>query len=84
MEYLGLIGGVIALVIILKLLSIPFKIAFKLLINAAIGMVILFGYNYLAGMIGFIAIPMNLVTTAIVGLLGIPGIIALIGYFLLF
>ena len=84
MEILGIIGGVIALLIVIRLLMCPLKIIFKLIINAAIGLVILFVFNHFGLMLVGFTIPINFVTAAIVGILGIPGIIGLIAYFMFF
>ena len=46
MEYLGFIGAIIALIIIVKLLAWPLKKIIKLGINVAIGVVLLFLFNY--------------------------------------
>lgn len=84
MEILGAIGGVIALLIIIRLLLCPVKWIFKLVINAAVGLVILFVFNHFGLMLVGFTIPINFVTAAIVGILGIPGILGLIAYFMFF
>ena len=84
MEILGFIGGIIALIIIVKLLLCPIKLFFKLLINAAVGLVILFIFNHFGMMLVGFVIPINFITAAIVGILGIPGILGLIVYFMFF
>ena len=51
MEYLGFIGAIIALIIIVKVLAWPIKKIIKLAINVAIGVVLLFLFNYFLGLL---------------------------------
>lgn len=84
MEYFGFAGAIIALAIIVKLLAWPLKKILKLAINVAIGVGLLFLFNYFGGTwVGFI-VPINWITALIVGLLGIPGFIGVLVYFLVF
>lgn len=77
-EYLIFIGAVIALVVILKLLAWPLKKILKMVINVAIGIALLYLFNYLgAGIFGF-TVPVNWITAVVVGFLGIPGLIGVI------
>lgn len=84
MAYLGFIGAIIALVIIVKILKWPLKVMFKLLINVAIGILLLFIFNWFGlAILGFI-IPINIITALVVGLLGIPGFLGVLLFCLIF
>lgn len=74
---------VLAVVIGLKLLAKPIKFLFKLLINTVLGFVLLWLINFFGGEFGLL-LEMNLRNAAIVGLLGIPGVLLLLAmhYFL--
>jgi inhibitor of the pro-sigma K processing machinery len=68
-EYLIFIGAVIALVVILKLLAWPLKKILKMVINVAIGIALLYLFNYFgAGIFGFTD-PLNCITAVVVGFL---------------
>lgn len=84
MEYLGFIGAIIALIIIVKLLAWPIKKIIKLAINVLIGVVLLFLFNSFGAAWLGIMIPINWITALIVGLLGIPGFIGVLIFFLIF
>ena len=84
MEYLGFVGALIALIIIVKVLAWPFKKILKLAINVVIGVALLVVFNsFGAAWLGFL-IPINWITALIVGLLGIPGFIGVLIFFLIF
>lgn len=76
MEYLVFIGAIIAVFIILKILAWPIKKIFKMVINIVVGGVLLVIVNLIGGNFGFV-IPINWITALIVGILGVPGLIAL-------
>ena len=76
MEYLVFIGAVVAVFIILKILAWPIKKIIKILINIAIGAVLLLIVNYVGGFFNFM-IPINWVSALVVGILGIPGVVIL-------
>lgn len=76
--------AMIALAVIVKILSWPVKILIKLLINAVIGAVLLYVVNIAgAALFGF-TVPITAVTALIAGFFGVPGVIALIIWKLLF
>lgn len=77
MQYLIFFGCIIAVVIIAKILSWPFKIIFKLLINILLGALLLMVVNILGAGFG-LHIPFNTITALTSGILGIPGVILLI------
>ena len=70
MPFLGYIIGILVLFIILKILSLPMKIIVKFLINAVVGVVVLYVLNLLG-----VGLIINWITALIVGFLGIPGVI---------
>ena len=72
----ALILGIIILYIFCLIFIKPIKFIFRLLINIAFGGILIFVYNYLGGLFG-IAIGLNPFTSAIAGILGIPGLIAM-------
>lgn len=73
MQYLVFIGAVVAVFIILKILAWPIKKIVKVLINIAIGALLLLLVNYIGSFFNFM-IPINWVSALVVGLLGIPGV----------
>lgn len=77
-EYLIFIGAIIALVVILKLLAWPFKKILKMVINVAIGIVLLYVFNYFGASVFGFTVPINWITAIVVGFLGIPGLIGVI------
>ena len=75
MNYLMIIG--IALVVILLskfLFNVDGSKLVALIVNAIIGFAILWLINYT----GLVSIPLNIVTSLVVGILGLPGVIILI------
>jgi len=84
MEYLIFAGAILALLVILKLLAWPLKKIIKMVINIAIGIVLLYVFYLFGGAwLGFI-IPINWITALIVGILGIPGFIGVAIFYLIF
>ncbi len=72
----GAVIGIIVLVMIVNLLTLPFQLLFKLIINAIFGAVMLYFINWT----GIIAIKITLIHSLIAGIFGIPGVIGLIIY----
>lgn len=66
-----LIPAVLAL-ILTRLLLTPIRLLWKLLLNSACGFLCLWLLNALSGFTG-ILFPINAVTTAVAGFLGLPG-----------
>ncbi|NLJ81108.1 MAG: SigmaK-factor processing regulatory BofA [Firmicutes bacterium] len=60
-----------------RLLLIPLKIIFNLIVNAVIGGGILLVINFVGGFWGF-AVGVNPITALIVGLLGVPGVLLVV------
>ncbi|HMM30417.1 MAG TPA: pro-sigmaK processing inhibitor BofA family protein [Clostridia bacterium] len=73
---LAFAAGIFVLWLICKLLSVPLKIIWKLLVNAVIGAVVLLIFNFFGGIVGF-TIPISPVSALVAGILGIPGVIIL-------
>ena len=63
---------VLAILVLLKVISTPMRLIFKLLVNTACGYALLFLFNQFSDVTGF-AMTLNLVSAAVVGFLGLPG-----------
>ncbi|MFR9278749.1 inhibitor of the pro-sigma K processing machinery [Ezakiella coagulans] len=74
-----IIGGVI-LFLILKILSVPFKIIFKLVVNAIAGAVLLLIVNLFLSNFGAI-VPLTNLNCILVGIFGVPAAIVLVIYY---
>ena len=67
---------VLAGIVLLRILTLPMKLVWKLLSNSICGILLLVLVNFLAGFTGF-SIPINLFSALIAGTLGFPGLILL-------
>ena len=76
-----IIGGVI-LFLILKILSVPFKIIFKLVVNAIAGAILLLIVNLFLSNFGAIVTLTNL-NCILVGIFGVPAVIVLVIYYVM-
>ena len=76
-EIIVLIIPALLIFLLLKIITKPMKLIFKLLINTACGFVCLILLNALAGITGYV-FEVSFLTAAIVGVLGMPGIVLLI------
>lgn len=73
-----ILGAMLVLgVILFKILAGPMKLITKILLNTAIGYVVLFVFDFFAEFFD-ISVGLNLFNAVLVGLLGIPGIILLV------
>lgn len=70
---------VFAAVLVLKILARPMKLLLKLLLNAAIGFILLFAVNFIGGFIG-LHITITWINALIAGVFGVPGVIAIVFY----
>lgn len=61
---------------LIRLMLLPMRFLWKLLLNGACGVLMLWLVNLTAGLTGF-SIPVNLVTAVVAGTLGLPGILLL-------
>ena len=73
MSIVSFIGAILALIIVLKLISLPFKIIIKFVINSIIGGVILTVLSFF----GF-GITITWWVVALTGLFGVPGVVVAI------
>ena len=76
-------AGVLIVYALGKMLLIPLRTIFNLMVNAVIGGGVLLVINFVGGFWGF-HIGVNPITALVVGLLGVPGVLLLIGLRLLF
>ncbi|NLN06158.1 MAG: pro-sigmaK processing inhibitor BofA [Firmicutes bacterium] len=71
------IFGLLVLYYLFRLLAAPARLLLRVLLTGAVGAVVLFIFNLVAGFFGF-ALGINAVTALIVGFMGLPGLIMLI------
>ncbi len=74
---LSFLAVMLVIFLVFKLLSLPFKIMWKLFVNAVIGFVLLLLFNFLGGLIG-LTIEITWWKAVIVGIFGVPGIVGLL------
>ena len=77
MEYLSFLIALIVLYIVLKIIAAPVKIIIKLMINAFVGGVVLFLINLVGAGFGFV-LNITWLTSLIVGIFGVPGVVLVI------
>lgn len=70
------VACIIGIFIFGKIFIVPIKIIAKLIINSILGVILLYLINLIGGIWG-LHIGINVVTTLVVGILGIPGAILL-------
>lgn len=70
------VACIIGIFIFGKIFIVPIKIIAKLIINSILGAILLYLINLIGGIWG-LHIGINVVTTLVVGILGIPGAILL-------
>lgn len=68
---------VAAAILLIKLITKPIRLVFKILINAAFGFLILFVVNFFGDIVG-LSIGVNFINALVAGFLGVPGVILLI------
>ncbi len=71
------VAGVLILYALGKMLLIPLRNIFHLVVNAVIGGGVLLVINFIGGFWGFV-VGVNPITALVVGLLGVPGVILII------
>lgn len=69
--------SIIALIIITRILNIPFRKIIKLIINSILGAILIFIINQMTTTVG-IHIGLNIITSVFIGIFGIPGALLLI------
>ncbi len=67
--------GLILLGILLKLMSLPFRLIRKFITNSVAGAVIL----WVVSLIG-IPVKINIISALVAGIFGVPGVLAIIAY----
>lgn len=77
MEYLSFLVALIILYIVLKVIAAPVKIIIKLMINAFVGGVVLFLINLVGASFGLV-LDITWLTSLIVGIFGVPGVVLVI------
>lgn len=75
--FMILVVAAIAAVLVIKLLSAPIRLAFKLLLNALSGFVTLFLLNFIGTAMG-VSLGINFFNAVVVGILGVPGVVLLL------
>jgi len=76
------VAGVLFLYALGKMLMIPLRSIFNLIVNAVIGGGVLLVINFIGGFWGFV-VGVNPITALVVGLLGVPGALLIIALRLL-
>ena len=86
METVNVIMAALFLIVILfiaaQIIMKPIKLLWKLLLNSALGLAMLLGFNYLGTFLDY-SLPINIITVLIAGFMGIPGILLLVCFQLL-
>ncbi len=85
MDFLVIVAyaaGVLIIYALGRMLMIPLRVIFNLIVNAVIGGGVLLIINFIGGYWGF-SVGVNPITALIVGLLGVPGAILVVGLRLL-
>ena len=71
-----LAAAIVFVALLVKVLSAPIRWIFKMLLNAVLGFVVLFLFNFFGDYIG-LSIPINTVSALVTGIFGVPGVIVL-------
>lgn len=71
------LAALVAILLLLRLLTAPIRLGYKLIINLACGYLLLFLFNLFSGLTGFV-LDLNLISAAVLGLLGLPGFVLLL------
>ena len=78
-----LIAVVVGVIALIRILAAPIKKLLKFILNAVVGLVLLWLVNFFGDFVG-IRIEMNWVTLLISALFGAPGIVLMVVYQILF
>ena len=70
MEIISFFATIVVLIVVLKLLTLPFKIIIKFVINSIIGGIVIAVLSFFG-----IAITINKWTILLTGFLGVPGVV---------
>ena len=71
--FLAYVLGVLILYMAVRLVATPLKETLRLVVNVAVGIVMLLFFNLIGGYFG-LHVPLNPVTALVAGLLGVPGV----------
>lgn len=71
----ALAAGLLILLIAAKLLSLPFRLLKKFIINSVIGAVLLSVVNLLG-----LSVTINILTSLVAGIFGVPGVVAVLAW----
>ena len=71
--------GFMIVVVVIKMLSVPFKILKGLIVNSLTGALILWLVSLLGNPLG-LAVNINIISALIAGTLGIPGVLLILAY----
>ena len=69
--------AIFVLFILIKLLTAPIRLIFKLLLNALFGIVVLFLVNFVGQFFG-ISLEITAINALVAGIFGLPGVVVLI------
>lgn len=69
--------GLSVLWLVCKLLTVPIKLIWKLVVNAIIGALGLLVLNFIGGLVG-LSIPITPISALVTGVFGVPGVILLL------
>ena len=72
-NFMSLLIPVLLIALLLRIMTLPVRLLTKILLNAGCGFACLWLLNWISGFTG-ILFPINAVTAAIAGFLGLPGI----------
>ena len=67
--------GVVILGIIIKLITIPFRLFWKFIVNSIVGAIML----WVVSLFG-VAVKINIISSLIAGVLGVPGVLIIVLY----
>ena len=83
MSVLPFLITILVLFVILKLVSMPFKVIIRFLLNSVLGGLAILVINYIGVGYGF-CIGLNIFTSVFVGITGLPGVLVLflLNYFI--
>ena len=72
---IAFVVGVVILGVIIKLITIPFRLFWKFIVNSIIGAIML----WVVSLFG-VAVKINIISSLIAGVLGVPGVIIIVLY----
>ena len=74
---LALVVGIVLIYVVAKIISLPFKILWKLISNSVMGALMLWAVTLLG-----VPVHITFLSALVAGVFGIPGVIAVIVYYL--